>query len=214
MLKNTDYAQTRICGSFMAMITYDEAASLVGKYLAVFENEAERQKEILHWLERNKTNSLTSRQNFDGHITTSAFVVDERSMEMLLLEHKTLKKWFQPGGHVEHDASLMESALREALEETGIPAAELRYVAVGNDDSFPIDIDSHFIPENKKRGEPGHYHHDMRYLFVYSGSRDNVYDDAESTGIKWLSLAELAASDAFGLPASKIISLLAERAAI
>lgn len=31
---------------------------------------------------------------------------------------------------------------------------------------LPLDIDTHFIPENPKKQEPSHYHHDFRYVFL------------------------------------------------
>lgn len=34
--------------------------------------------------------------------------------------NKKLKKWFQPGGHIEGFELLSETAMRKALEETGI----------------------------------------------------------------------------------------------
>jgi len=32
---------------------------------------------------------------------------------------------------------------------------------------IPIDIDTHYIPENKKKDERQHFHHDFRYIFIY-----------------------------------------------
>lgn len=30
---------------------------------------------------------------------------------------------------------------------------------------IPIDIDTHPIPDNPKKQEPSHFHHDFRYVF-------------------------------------------------
>lgn len=190
------------------MHSHNEVNDIVVQYLGKFQSEHERQENILGWLERNKNSDLFARTNFDGHITTSAFIVDEGKGEMLLLKHKTLGKWFQPGGHTEGDRSLVESALREAMEETGIPAGELNYFALSQNEELPIDIDSHHIPANERKQEPGHFHHDFRYLFLYSGNRDNAFNKAESTGMKWVSLAELKNDPVFSGVAAKVAEVL------
>ncbi len=186
------------------MHTWNEVDSLIEGYLRLFPDERLRLADIAGWLARNRSGDLFSRKNFDGHITTSAFIIDPQSSEMLLLKHKTLGKWFQPGGHTEGDGTLAESALREAVEETGIPAGQLRYVAVSGHPDLPHDIDSHFIPPNEKKQEPGHYHHDFRYVFLYSGQRDNAFNTNESTGMKWLSFDMLSADPVFSSVVQKI----------
>jgi 8-oxo-dGTP pyrophosphatase MutT (NUDIX family) len=66
-----------------------------------------------------------------------------------------------PGGHLEtQDTSLLEAALRELAEETGIPIS-----AVTPADEHPIHIDVHPIPANDAKGEPDHRHVDFRFLF-------------------------------------------------
>lgn len=37
---------------------------------------------------------------------------------------------------------------------------------------LPLDIDTHFIPENPKKQEPSHYHHDFRYVFFLDEKHD------------------------------------------
>jgi 8-oxo-dGTP pyrophosphatase MutT (NUDIX family) len=100
------------------------------------------------------------RSTMPGHVTASAILVNDRD-EVLLIHHRTLDRWLQPGGHVEStDDSLPAAAMREAVEETGIAPAALELA-----DAVPVHIDVHAIPANPRKGEGAHWHYDVRYRF-------------------------------------------------
>ena len=52
------------------------------------------------------------------HVTGSAIVVGPRGV--VLLKHKRLGLWLQPGGHIDAGETPWDAALREAREETGL----------------------------------------------------------------------------------------------
>lgn len=191
------------------MLRNIDVLTLVDAYRSLFPNELETTIDVHEYLQRNVGDSRYHRKNFDGHITTSAFVVDASQREILLLEHKILKRWLQPGGHADvDDPNLHSSALREAVEETGIPVGDLQYVPTGQIQDIPFDIDSHYIPPNDRKAELGHTHHDLRYLFFYTGNRSHAYNELEATGAKWIPLSDLFTDDTFGRVALKINGLL------
>src|SRR6266540_3835261 len=62
----------------------------------------------------------------EGHLTASALVVSATGERVLLLHHRKLDRWLQPGGHGDPgETSGEQVALREAHEETGLPGLTL-----------------------------------------------------------------------------------------
>ncbi len=64
------------------------------------------------------------RESGPDHATASCVVFDETLTQTLLVFHGKGRFWVQPGGHAEDgDASIVDAALRELREETGIETA-------------------------------------------------------------------------------------------
>lgn len=62
-----------------------------------------------------------------GHVTASTLVVDHTGTRVLLTLHPRLGRWVQLGGHCEEqDPDIHAAALREAVEESGIPGLRLK----------------------------------------------------------------------------------------
>ena len=134
---------------------------------------------------------IHSRRTFPGHVTTSAFILDATGEKILLIHHRSLGRWLQPGGHYEAPEELTVSALREAQEETGMEGLVIDpwHRASG----LPIDIDSHRIPARRERGEPEHWHHDIRYVVRAQETAALRPDLREVHGAEWRELQELEA---------------------
>lgn len=95
----------------------------------------------------------------EGHVTASAIVVLPPGDRVVLVSHRKLGGWLQPGGHVEpEDGSVFETALREVREETGIDRLES---PLGRS---ILDLDVHAIPAFGD--EPPHFHYDVRFLLT------------------------------------------------
>ena len=134
------------------------------------------------------------RQPFDrriveGHLTGSALVLSGGGDHVLLLFHRKLARWLQPGGHAEpgeEDGATV--ALREAREETG-----LSEVALHSRAPRPLDVDVHDIPA--RGSEPAHQHLDLRYLVVASPAAALRRAHAEARDLRWFGWSDLPGLD-------------------
>lgn len=125
-----------------------------------------------------------SRDHFEpGHFTASGFVLSPDGESLLLVHHRRLGRWLQPGGHIDPDDSdPIAAAAREVREETAVELFEPLPTEL-------FDIDVHPIPAAK--GEPEHAHFDLRFLFV--AADDRFHADDEVLAAAWVPVREIAA---------------------
>lgn len=108
------------------------------------------------------------------HFTGSAIVIGPRGV--LLHLHKRIRRWLQPGGHIDPGETPVEAALREAGEETGLAVT----LAGGRSELFHLDVHTAYA---------GHIHLDLRYL-LEAPDRDPAPAEGESQDVKWFSRPE------------------------
>ncbi len=118
-----------------------------------------------------------------GHLTGSAWVLDAAGERVLLLHHRRLGRWLQPGGHADGQCDLAAVAQRELAEETGLDAPRLLAAE-------PFDLDRHEIPS--RPGHPAHHHYDIRWLMQAPAGFVPRLAPTEATDVAWVPLAEVA----------------------
>lgn len=160
---------------------------LVERYLTE-QGEPDERLALLRW-QIGERHALDDRRTMPGHITTSAFVVSPDRSQILLIDHRTIGRWLQPGGHYEPAPTFAASAAREAVEETAIAGLALHPVHRGGD--LPLVIDSHEVPGKAARNEAPHIHHDLQYLFVADPALPLVAQEDEVSGVAWFPIGAL-----------------------
>ncbi|MEU8729366.1 NUDIX domain-containing protein [Streptomyces tendae] len=156
----------------------------VDAYLARHPHEREQLGVFLDALDR-AGDDIASRSTFTGHVTCGAIVLDPLGRVLHVL-HLASGKVLAPGGHTEPtDESLAGTALRELHEETGIPPQAV--TPWPGYETVPFDIDIHDIDANEGKGEPGHQHFDLRFLFRLHTTNEVevMLQEEEVGGIEW-----------------------------
>lgn len=158
----------------------DHLLELLGRYVPIDERDDAQRRRIEAFVREHA--DCFQRSLTHGHLTGSAWLLDSSGQRVLLTHHRKLDRWLQLGGHADGDPNLLEVALREAREESGIP--DIRPLS---EEIFDLDI--HPIPA--ARGEPAHLHLDIRFLLQVCGRDEFVVSD-ESHALGWFTRDELA----------------------
>ncbi|GAA2301994.1 hypothetical protein GCM10010149_59130 [Nonomuraea roseoviolacea subsp. roseoviolacea] len=165
-------------------LSHDHIRTTIETYLARHPHEREQLGALLDALDRTG-DDIASRSTFTGHVTCGAIVVDQLGRVLHVL-HLASGKVLAPGGHAEsEDESLAAAALRELHEETGIPPQAV--TPWPGYETVPLDIDIHDIAAHPGKGEPGHQHFDLRFLFRLHTANEVpvVLQEEEVCGIEW-----------------------------
>lgn len=159
-----------------------ELLGLLKQHQTHFMDEIGYVKRAVDFIERHE--DCFYRELWPVHVTGSTWVVNPERDHVLMMHHRKLDQWFQPGGHADGDADILRVALRETVEETGLDASDVKLLGA---DVFDVDI--HWIPA--MNGEPSHEHIDVRFLVEVDGSIAVPGND-ESHEILWVNLYDVA----------------------
>jgi 8-oxo-dGTP pyrophosphatase MutT (NUDIX family) len=153
--------------------------SLLDSYVPADDLENEMYLETIQFVNDNP--DCFERTLQKGHITASGWVISPDRSLALLMHHRKLDRWFQPGGHADGDPDVLHVAEKEVVEETG--ASNLKLAKEGI-----FDVDVHLIPANSK--DPAHYHYDMRFVFEADPKAELVIN-SESKDVRWVPVQEI-----------------------
>ena len=123
------------------------------------------------------------RSHAAGHMTGSAWLLNPAGDKALLTLHHNLQRWMQTGGHADGDPDTLRVALKEAEEESGITGI----VPISGE---IFDVDIHLIPARPAKGEPAHFHYDVRYLL--RAPHEQYAISQESDDLAWWSAEDFA----------------------
>lgn len=155
----------------------------IEKYVPCNEQERRDKAVILAFMDENLDAFL--RTNLIAHMTASAWVVNPERSKTLLVYHKIYDSWSWTGGHADGEEDLLQVALREAREETGVHT--VRPVSKEIYSLEVLTVDGH-----EKRGEyvPSHLHMNVTYLLEAEETETLHVCEEENSGVAWFTLEE------------------------
>ena len=148
-------------------------------------NEQE-EKDKIQFLKFLEEDNILSRENKVAHVTVSAFVLNETHNKVLMAYHNIYDSWAWLGGHADGHPDLLEVALKEIEEESGLTDVSL--IEKGIFSLEILTVDGHV-----KRGEyvSSHLHLNVTYLFEGDDEAPLRVKEDENSKVGWIPLDKL-----------------------
>lgn len=154
------------------------------KYIPYNEQELKDKQIMLKYI--NNFNNVLTRDNEFGHFTASAWVLNKERNKVLMVYHNIYNSWAWAGGHADGECNLMDTAIREVKEETGI-----KNVTPIIDDIFSIEVIC--VNGHIKNGKyvNSHVHLNLTYLLEADENESLFIKEDENSDVKWFYLDEV-----------------------
>lgn len=158
-----------------------ELRKQIENYTPLNEQEVKDKEMILSYMDLFE--DVLTRENEILHFTSSGFVLNETRDKVLMIYHNIYNSWAWTGGHADGEDNLLEVAIREVQEETGV-----QNVKPLVDDIISIDILP--VSGHIKRGKyvSSHLHVSFAYLLEVNENEVLRIKEDENSNVGWLPL--------------------------
>ncbi|MCR1875096.1 NUDIX hydrolase [Paraclostridium bifermentans] len=156
----------------------------IKNYKPINEQEKNDRELILECIE--KYDDILTRDNKICHITSSGFIVNKNRDKVLMIHHNIYNSWGWTGGHADGDNDLLNVAIKEAKEETGIKS-----VKPITDEICSIEILT--VNSHIKRGNfvSAHLHLSVAYILEADENEELFIKEDENSGVRWIPIDEI-----------------------
>ena len=161
-----------------------ELRNKIEKYMTFNEQEEKDKKLMLKYIDT--FDNVLTRENEFGHFTASSWAVNKDRTKVLMIYHNIYKSWAWTGGHADGCQDLLEVAVRELKEETGV-----ENVKIVTDDIFSLEIIR--VNGHVKRGKyvSSHVHLNVTYLLEVDENEVLKIKEDENSGVKWVNIEDV-----------------------
>lgn len=155
----------------------------INEYIPYNEQEEVDKRNMLKFLKTGE--HVLDRENELAHFTASAWVVNSKRNQVLMVYHNIYHSWSWTGGHADGEEDLLQVAVREVMEETGIGT-----VRPLSEEIFSIEV--LHVEGHEKRGKyvASHLHMNITYLLEADDKERLIVKEDENSGVRWFGFQE------------------------
>ncbi len=154
---------------------------LIEKYIPYNEQEKSDKQIMLEFIDNNK--DYLTRNNQIGHFTASAWVINKEKTKVLMIYHNIYNSWAWTGGHADGEENLLNVALREVTEETGVKNIKPIKNEIHSLEIIPVD--GHI---KKNKYVSSHLHLNVTFLIEADELEKLTIKEDENSGVKWVDM--------------------------
>ncbi len=144
------------------------------------DEQTQNKRAILDFIELMKDKSLY-RSSEIAHITSSGFILNRDMTKTLMVHHNIYNTWAWTGGHADGDRDLLEIAVKEAIEETGV-----RRIRPMSEEIVSMDILPVFAHMKNGKYVNTHLHLSVAYILIADEGDELVIKKEENSGVMWI----------------------------
>jgi len=155
----------------------------IKKYNACNEQEQKDKETMLKFI--NSFEDVLTRDNEFGHFTSSAWVINKEKTKVLMIYHNIYDSWTWTGGHADGEDDLLNVAIREVCEETGI-----KNVVPVVEDVFSLEVVCVNGHVKREKYVSSHLHMNLTFLLEADEDETLYVKEDENSGVKWFDINE------------------------
>lgn len=176
----------------------------IENYQPYNEQEEKDKQTILKYMDTFE--DVLTRNNEFGHFTASSWVVNKERTKVLMIYHNIYQSWAWTGGHADGESDMLNVAVRELKEETGV-----ENVKVLTPDIFSLEIIC--VNGHVKRGKyvSSHVHLNCTYLLEVDEKETLKIKEDENSGVKWVKIEEVEKASSEPWMTEKVYQKLTEK---
>ena len=159
----------------------EDLKNRIEKYIPYNEQEKSDRNVMLKYI--NDFDDVLTRNNEYGHFTASGWVVNNKRTKVLMVYHNIYKSWSWTGGHSDGDSNLLNVAIKELKEETGV-----KNVKPILDDIFSLEIICVNGHVKKEKYVSSHVHLNVSYFLEADENDALKVKEDENSGVKWVDI--------------------------
>ena len=156
----------------------------IEKYIPYNEQEKNDKKIMLQYLEQ--FDNILTRENEFAHFTASSWVLNKEKTKVLMIYHNIYQSWAWTGGHTDGESDLLQTAIRELREETGV-----QNVKILDDNIFSLEVIC--VNGHVKKGKyvSSHVHLNLTYLLEVDENEKLQIKEDENSNVRWIPIEEI-----------------------